>query len=324
MFKVHDKPILTPIYDILIELRNQLQANNKFILAEIKKGANNVQVSCPFHNNGQERRPSAGISTVDRKIGDKVIPAGTFNCFTCHESMPFVNMISLCFGYNDGGRFGSKWILKNFIHINVEKRDQLQSMSLKRSIKVKDVIEEISDDELDKYRYIHPYMYERKLTDEIIEKFDIGYNKEKDCLTFPIWNEKGVCVFVGERGVKSKFFHYPAGTDKPVYLLNFITPDIKEVYVCESFINALTCWTYGKPAISLIGTGSYSQYEILRKSHIRKFVLALDPDKAGRMGTKRFRENVNNKLIVELDYLHEGKDINEISKEEFLSLQQVL
>lgn len=31
----------------------------------------------------------------------------------------------------------------------------------------------IREQELDKYRYIHPYMYERELTDKIIERFDI-------------------------------------------------------------------------------------------------------------------------------------------------------
>lgn len=30
--------------------------------------------------------------------------------------------------------------------------------------------------ELDRYRYIHPYMYKRGMTDDLIEKFDVGYD----------------------------------------------------------------------------------------------------------------------------------------------------
>ena len=76
-------------------------------------------------------------------------------------------------------------------------------------------------------------MYKRKLTDEVIEMFDVGYDIYTDCLTFPCNDEKGNCLFVTRRHTKTKFFHIPTGVEKPVYGLDKITSDMKEVVVCE-------------------------------------------------------------------------------------------
>lgn len=103
-----------------------------------------------------------------------------------------------------------------------------------------DKIEYVTESELAKYRYYHPYMYERKLTNEIIEKFDIGYDKDTDCITFPVYDEFGRCVFVARRSVKTKYFNYPSGSKKPIYGLEKIDKDTNAVLVVESFLNALT------------------------------------------------------------------------------------
>ena len=34
----------------------------------------------------------------------------------------------------------------------------------------------ITEEQLDKYRYTHPYLYKRGLTDEDIYKYDLGYD----------------------------------------------------------------------------------------------------------------------------------------------------
>ena len=47
------------------------------------------------------------------------------------------------------------------------------------------------------------------LTDEIIEMFDIGYDKDREAITFPIRNIRGDCVFVATRSIKTKFFGLP-------------------------------------------------------------------------------------------------------------------
>jgi DNA primase len=234
------------------------------------------------------------------------------------------------------GRFGVNWLLDNFVSIESKPSSRIPTIQVRqRQPKLSQTQDFITENELDGHRFIHPYMYKRRLTDEIIEKFDVGYDscfrlKDKDgnllpsieCITFPVWDSKGNCVFVARRAIHTKFFHYPTDADKPVYGLNFIPRRIRSVVVCESIFNALTCWAYGYPAIALIGTGSYEQIEILNKSHISRFVLALDPDEAGYKGKLRLRNKLSKtKLISELE-IPQGKDVNDLSKEEFDSLPE--
>ena len=159
----------------------------------------------------------------------------------------------------------------------------------------------VSEKELDSYRYYHPYMYERKLTDAVIATFDIGYDKKTDCLTFPVRNTNGDCLFVARRSVRTKYFNYPAGAEKPVYGLYELSlvNNVKEVIVCESMLDALTAWTYGRYAVALNGLGTKEQFIQLENLSCRKLILATDNDEAGMKARDRIRANVKGKLITE-------------------------
>ena len=41
-------------------------------------------IYCPFHKDGNERKPSCGISLKDSVSDGKVRRAGHLNCLTCH------------------------------------------------------------------------------------------------------------------------------------------------------------------------------------------------------------------------------------------------
>ena len=69
--------------------------------------------------------------------------------------------------------------------------------------------------------------------------------------------------------------------------------------------------------MALIGTGNLKQYEILNRLPVREYILAFDPDAAGRKATERFRKNVRGKIIKELVY-PDNRDINDL-QEEFLN-----
>lgn len=84
-------------------------------------------------------------------------------------------------------------------------------------------------------------MFERKLTEEVINKFDIGFDKKTNCITFPVYNNEGKCLFVVKRNVSFKKFYIPEGVDKVIFGLNQIPKDCNELIICESVINALTC-----------------------------------------------------------------------------------
>ena len=73
----------------------------------------------------------------------------------------------------------------------------------------------------------------------------------------------------------------------------------------------MTCWKHNRPAVALIGTGTEYQYDVLRKLPVRKYVLAMDPDEAGKKAmVKLKRELCKTKLISYLD-IPEGKDVND-------------
>ena len=79
-----------------------------------------------------------------------------------------------------------------------------------------------------------------------------------------------IVFFVARRAINTKLFHYPDNVEKPVYGAHLIDDSVKELYVCESAINALTCWVYGKKAVALLGLGTKYQYDILKKLPVRK------------------------------------------------------
>ena len=303
--------------EILIELQNQLAANGISLLGHMRQTGHNVMVACPYHGNGQEKRPSAGIDMRD----------GTFHCFACGQVHTLPEVVSFCFSKDDIlGQFGWEWLLKNFLTIQVESRKEIP-LELSRNHNQTENRQYVSEAVLDSFRYTHPYHYKRKLTDEIIEKFDLGFDKETNCITFPVRDISGNTLFVAKRSVQTKFFNYPMNAEKPVYglyELSQLPKYPKEVIICESMIDCLTAWVYGKYAVALNGLGNELQFKQLNEMPCRKFILATDMDEAGRNARVRIRKNIKGKIVTEYIWLvNEAKDINDMSREMFDNLQEI-
>ena len=320
--EVNNHVILDDTQDILIELRKQLELNGVKRFAKFIDSGNNIQTNCPFHKEGQERKPSFGINKN----------TGECHCFGCGWSGTLSEMISNCFGKDDLGAYGNKWLIRNFLSVAVESRPDIDVDFCRRKKITSETKKYISEQELDSYRCTHPYMYKRKLTDEIIDLFDIGYDKSTECITFPNRDINGNCLFIARRSVKTKFFNYPQDVEKPVYGLyecNICAKTIKnwfpdEIIICESMIDALTCWVYGKYAVALNGTGNENQFKTLRNMPNRKFILATDMDEAGLKARERIRQSLGNKLVTEYVWdINVAKDINDMSEEYFDSLKEV-
>ena len=322
MIKLADTIIQASTEDVINTLRFDLAQKGLNRFAIVRLNGENLQSNCPFHKNGQERKPSFGVNGEIDKC----------HCFSCSWSGTIEEMISELYGYQDEGKFGKRWLIKRFNTVEIETRPNIMDGFNGRNNRLNDrninrldnlnnnPVDNtyISDEELDKYRYIHPYMYSRGLTDEIIERFDIGYDRERKEITFPVRDIEGRCVFIAGRSVERKFFRLPKGIDKPIYCADkFRTGTYRTAFITESFLNCLTCWKYDKPAMAMIGTGNRKQYEILNKLPVREYILAFDPDEAGRKATERFRKNVHGKIIKELVYT-DNRDINDL-QEEFLN-----
>ena len=318
--------------EIVEELQSQLHANNINLINTIKDTPDNVMIQCPYHNNGAERKPSAGIKKDD----------GTFHCFSCGKVHTLPEVISHCFGRSSDmvGAFGWNWLLKNFASVAIETRQDIQLDFGRGVVKHEDVCANyIQEEELDGYRYVHPYMYKRGLTDEIIELFDIGYDKASECLTFPVRDINGNTLFIARRSVKTKYFNYPQGVEKPLYGLyeyhklcttrivggrcNGKTEFLKrlnEIIVCESMLDALKFWTVGKYAVALNGTGSELQIKQLNELPCREIILCTDMDEAGMNARYKLKKRIKGKILMQYMLPEGRKDANDCTPEELKNL----
>lgn len=320
------------LYDILSELRNQLVINKIPLLEkEPKESGNNYQIQCPYHGNGQERKPSAGI----RK------DTGVFHCFACGETHDLPEVISYCFDRNDMGAFGWQWLLKNFLVIDVEDRKELEldfsrggreslaNVDRRGQREVQTVF--VSEAELDSYRYYHRYWKDRGIEDDdIIELFDLGYDLKTRCITFPVRDIDGNCLFVAKRNTKTKFFNYPEGVQKPLYGLYELSELAKlhhgnwenDVFVCESMIDCILLWQSGHYAVALNGLGNNLQFSQLNHLDCRHLILATDNDEAGFNARDRIRSKVKNKLITEILFPYNRKDVGECTRAEIDNIRE--
>lgn len=317
---VNKKVIETPVIDILNQLRSELWELGIKKLKVIQNKGENARITCPKHKGGNEEHPSCSVLLVSK--GD--LPKGFVSCFTCHYAATLPQFISDCFNIEDNGEFGEEWLIERFNYSFLTELRPLKQLPLNREIKNDEVKlnSYVSEKELQSYRFYHSYMWKRKLTPEIVDKFDIGYDKRTNSITFPVYNNEGKCLFVIKRNVNIHYFQIPAGIEKEIFGMNQITSDINEVIICESVINALTCWVYGKPAIALFGTGTEAQINTLLKSNIRHFILGFDGDEAGHKATRKFRKALSKTKLVTEYRLPDGKDINDLSKEEFDNLKE--
>lgn len=302
------------VIEILSEIRRI--TDGRYVKDIIKRG-DNVGVTCPFHKDGQENHPSCYVYL--RKDNPDV-PYGFYKCFTCGSQGNLDYLVAHCL--NCSIEDAREWLINNYsTALSEQVGINLPEIEIGHK---PEKIEYIDESFLDQFAYFHPYMFQRKLSKDIILKFKIGWNPITDAITFPIWDEYGRLVGISERKVKYKQFNLPKNLSKQIYLLDTIKEEnITEVYVVESQIDALYLWSLGYPAIALFGTGSKEQYKMLQKSGIRFYHLALDGDMAGRHGIMRFIKAMPENIFIDICLIPDGKDINDLSKEEIENLSRV-
>lgn len=335
MLIVDKKPIIEPIENILGVLRFQLEEQGIKRFQGIKKTGNDIMTHCPIHKGGQERRPSCGIKTA----GDGKVPIGQVHCFTCGYSASLQQMISDVFGVKDYGNFGAQWLIKNFVTLEIQVRPDL-NLALERGSPKKN-INYVSEEELDSYRFYHPYMFARRMTKEIIERYDVGYDEKTKCLTFPVRDITGGTLFIARRSVRGKFFNYPKDVEKPLYGIyelnkyfnegNFktnsyggIIDKANAVFITESIINALTVNVYGKWAVSTNGCQfSALQLKQIQDLPTREIIIAYDGDESGKVAAYKLKFRLRTKKVISILQCPPDRDINDLSRDAFLKLKRI-
>lgn len=313
------------------------------ILRTLKISGDWYSCYCPFHADGNEKKPSFGILLADQYRNGRKYSAGFAHCFTCGYAKNLLEFVKDIFVAKDISESATSW-LSNILPEFSEEDDSdlllplttIQGLNATYAVDymnslIKPKQEFVSEQELASYRYTVPYMYQRGLTDAIIDKYDIGYDAhhippgrkaELPCITFPVRDKDGNTLFFCRRSIEGKYFNYPRNVQKPVYGIYELPKDCKSVVVCESCFNALTCIKYGKPAVALLGTSNSYQIQQLKELGVSEFILAFDPDEAGRRATAKLKKALKEVAIV-WSYvgIPEGKDINDLDYETFINLE---
>lgn len=303
---VGSRLVTSPIEDILNALRSATGKPREF-----RKRGDNFQVTCPFHKEGKESHPSCQVYCGN----SNEIEYGYMHCFTCGENGPLWHFVGECLGKGDEA--GKEWLARKFTSALVDDGMKFYVPPLS----TRKVSKEIPESILSNLEPWHPYMAKRHLSRKVCEEFGVGYDPKENCLVFPVRDETGKLVMLTRRSVDGKRFMVDADAEKPVYLLDRIRKNgISEVTVVESQINALTLWGWGYPAVALFGTGTKKQYDLLNKSGVRTFYLALDGDEAGIKGVRRLLNGLSPcafKYVISLPW---GKDVNDLDEDAFAHL----
>ena len=321
MLQIGKRFIKNSIEEIVTSFRSFASERGISVFSVIKPEGENLLVTCPNreHKNMQERTPSCRIAVSDISASVK---AGTVHCFSCGYKAFLDSTFSQILGREDGGEFGREWILNNFdSELNNTRGLDIELES--RSPKKEEPFHYLTDEDLDRFRYNHPYWQKRKIDEATMIRFDLGYDKETRSITMPVWDNQGRCIGVTLRSVDRKAFTLTEGLTKPVYLLNYaIKEHWSNIYLCESQINALYMNSLGYNSCAIFGTGSPEQADQINRSGVRSVVFCFDGDFAGRKGRERIRKMLSPRIFCTYIDLPDGKDVNDLSPEEIKALIQ--
>lgn len=293
--------IYKSIEEVLTLLRLSL-TNGK--LKDIQDKSDDIVVSCPFHNDGQEEHGSCFIRKKD----------GIFHCFGCGEKGSFLKFVAKCFETSES--YAKSWLIKNFDGELIAKNILMdEPIVLNRN---KGIKKHLDESILDDYQTWNPYFNKRKLTRETAQKFNLRYDPKYRQVIFPYYNEKGQLITLLKRSIDTKTFFIEAGITKPVYGINKIFQNnIHTCVLTEGLFDCLLANQYGMPTIATLGSPSIEQFELINKSPISTIYLMFDNDNAGRSFTEKAHKYLSKRLFIIDVRIIGKKDIGELSYDEF-------
>lgn len=170
------------------------------------------------------------------------------------------------------------------------------------------------------------YMQKRGISDELIKKYNIGYDEKEKLIILPVSKN----YYLGRSVIQDTNFkhHKPKGATNEIFNQDYIKQsDFKSVvWVCESIIDALSLEEINKDikAIALNSTTNASQLmQEIKDNNFKGFiVLALDTDATGIRASRDLKDELEaldiksitfNRDITSYDIseTEKAKDINE-------------
>ena len=263
-------------------------------------------IFCPFHNNF---RSPAG--EVDKQ-------SGMFYCFSCHKISDLVEFVMFTSNrtYFESVRF----IKSKEQETNLEQEITKQLYVKPEYVPYDELqVKRLHQQALDSPR-AKTYFYGRKITEESMLKFDLGFSENQDMVTVPVHSPDGMLLgFVG-RSVEGKEFKNTPGLPKSKTLFNLNRVKTADrVYVVESSFDAIRLDQIGFPAVATLGANvSGMQIELLQK-YFNSIIVIADNDEAGGNMKNRLLEKLGSRVSV-IQLNNKYKDIGDMSDDDIKSL----
>jgi 5S rRNA maturation endonuclease (ribonuclease M5) len=166
------------------------------------------------------------------------------------------------------------------------------------------------------------YYANRKITEDSVKKFKLGYSEKQDMVTIPVHSPDGIEVgFVG-RSIEGKEFKNTPGLPKSKVLFNLHRVKASNsVYIVESSFDAIRLDQCGFPAVATLGANvSRYQTDLLQK-YFNSIIVIADNDEAGGNMKDKIVERLGPRItVIKLDKQY--KDIGDMDDSAIKSLDQ--
>jgi hypothetical protein len=260
-------------------------------------GPHNMGGPCPFHKDGQERRPSFYMNTLN----------GMFYCHTCHASgnfQTFLRMVGVRRSHIDMIMEGTEFETRASID---RKRNREDFTRVKESL---------PESLLGVFDFAPVSLLRAGFAKKLLRELDVGFDKRTNRITFPIRDLYGNLAGISGRTVMGEFPRYKVYGEADLvdtspdddtakdryrgyaikshnYLWNmhriypsvFMGKDLPRLVVVEGYKACMWLLQHGIDAVALQGSRmTWAQERILLRL-ATTIVLLLDNDKAGILGT---------------------------------------
>jgi DNA primase len=264
-------------------------------------------IFCPYHNNN--RTPAGEVSKE----------SGLFFCFGCQTTKNLTELIMHTTGRT---YFESIRYIKS-----KEVEADLEAVVNKALYAAPDFVQydELLIKRLNKQAIESPramsYFNGRRITEESIIKFDLGFSEKQDSVIIPMQSPDGMTIGFVARTIEGKEFKNTPGLPKSKILFNLHrVKSSKVVYVVESSFDAIRLDQVGFPAVATLGANvSSSQMKLLEK-YFNNVVLVADNDEAGSIMADRLTEKLGSLVtVIKLDKQY--KDIGDMNDDAIRQLE---
>lgn len=250
---------------------------------------------CPFHGGG-ENTPPMGVNEKDGII--------VYHCFACGASGKLPNLVAKVKGVSYEAAVA---LLEKKFFVDDYKSDS-QTEDLKSIADKIPTWEErigkeliLPDSLLDLYATEDPtgYMKKRGITEATMRLNEIGYDRWKERVTFPVRNRRGELFGIVGRTVKDAYPKYEFYDNflksHVLYGMQQFTPRYP-VVVCEGHLTRLWIQQCSVPnAVALQGCECSEIQANWLAEDATEIIMFLDNDKAGRQGEARMYELLKNR-----------------------------